>query len=422
MKVALVVDWLCEFGGGERVLKAVNEIYPDADLFAVVDFMPRNYRYLALVQPFRKTRTTFIQRIPFAKKFFKKLLPLMPIAIEQLDLRDYDLIVSLSHSVAKGILTHPEQLHLCYCHSPMRYAWSLYHEYQEELGPVSRILSKIFLHRLRSWDVVNSNSVDAFAANSESVARRIFKYYRRDSEVIYPPVFFENIEEFQKNNPIQDVEAITTRSDPMKLSEDFPTDKEALRNDFGEFSDDLPIEKFRKDFSYFVTASRLVKYKKVGEIAMACTETQHRLLIVGEGPEGRKIRSISKKHPNVEFLGFLNEKDLKNVISGAEAFIFAANDDFGIAPVEAMVLGVPVIAYNKGGATESVIPGKTGIFFDEQNARTIARTLESFDRKDFDSKFIREHALKFSKTSFKRKFRDWVERNLEKHGALKYHL
>ena len=321
MKIAIVHEWLVNYAGSERVLEQILNIYPDADLFSLIDFLPENERGFIK----NKTVTTsFIQNLPFAKTKYRYYLPLMPLAIEQLDLTGYDLVISSSHAVAKGVITGPDQIHICYCHSPMRYAWDMQFQYLRESGldkGLKGLITKSILHKMRIWDVRTAHGVDQFIANSAYIARRIKKVYGRDSVVVYPPV---------------DVNAF----EYCELKEDF-----------------------------YLTASRMVPYKRIDLIVEAFAQMPDKqLIVIGNGPDFQKIKHLAT--PNVKLLGYQPFKILKDYMQRAKAFVFAAEEDFGIIPVEAQACGTPVIAYGKGGALETVIESKydmaTGYFFYEQ--------------------------------------------------------
>jgi glycosyltransferase involved in cell wall biosynthesis len=307
VRVAIVHDWLVTYAGAERVLEQILATYPRADLFSLLEFVPASERAFL---GGRQVHTSFLQRIPGIARRYRSFLPLMPLAIEQLDLSGYDLVLSSSYAVAKGVLTGPDQLHLCYCHSPMRYAWDLQHQYLRETGldrGLKGALARWTLHRMRLWDVRSSIGVDGFIAVSRYVARRIWKAYRRKSTVIHPPV---------------DVEAFTPGGD-------------------------------REGF--YVTASRMVPYKRMDLIVEAfATMPGRRLIVIGDGPEAKRIRS--RGAPNIEFLGHQAFEVLRDRLRRAQAFLFAAEEDFGIAPLEAQACGTPVIAYGKGGVVETVRP------------------------------------------------------------------
>ena len=361
IKVAIVHDWLVAYAGAERVLEEIINCYPDADLFSVVDFIPKNERGFLKNKP---VKTSFIQKLPFAKKKYRTYLPFMPLAVEQFDLSGYDIVISSSHAVAKGVITGPDQLHISYVHSPMRYAWDLQHQYLKETGldrGLKGWLAKRELHKLRMWDLRTANGVDHFLANSRFIARRIWKVYRREATVIYPPV---------------DVDSFS----PCKQKEGF-----------------------------FLTASRMVPYKKIDLIAEAFSlMPDKRLYIIGDGPDFDKVKS--KAAANVELLGYQPFEVLRNYMQRAKAFVFAAEEDFGIVPVEAQACGTPVIAYGKGGALETVTEGETGLFFDAQTPSSIIEAVKRFeDMKDrFIPSKIREKTLRFSKDRFRQEFSSFV--------------
>lgn len=361
IKVAIIHDWLVAYAGAERVLEEIVNCYPDADLFSVVDFIPKNERGFLKNKP---VKTSFIQKLPFAKKKYRTYLPFMPLAVEQFDLSGYDIVISSSHAVAKGVITGPDQLHISYVHSPMRYAWDLQHQYLKETGldrGLKGWLAKRELHKLRMWDLRTANGVDHFLANSRFIARRIWKVYRREATVIYPPV---------------DVDSFS----PCKQKEGF-----------------------------FLTASRMVPYKKIDLIAEAFSlMPDKRLYIIGDGPDFDKVKS--KAGANVELLGYQPFEVLRNYMQRAKAFVFAAEEDFGIVPVEAQACGTPVIAYGKGGALETVTEGETGLFFDAQTPSSIIEAVKRFeDMKDrFIPSKIREKTLRFSKDRFRQEFSSFV--------------
>lgn len=354
IKVAVVHDWLVGYFGAERVLEQILNIFPQADIFTLVDFLPDKRR--AFLKG-KKTRTSFIQKMPFASCKYRSYLPLMPLAIEQFDLTAYDLVISSNYAVAKGVITGPDQLHICYCHSPIRYAWDLMHQYLDETGLTRGIkswLARIILHRMRIWDFRTSAGVDEFISNSHYIARRITKIYRRNSTVIFPPV---------------DIDKFTVSGD-------------------------------KED--YYLTASRLVPYKRIGVIVDAFRNLpDKKLLVIGDGPEYKKIKAMAG--PNVKMLGYQDTESLHRYMQRAKAFVFAACEDFGIAPVEAQACGIPVIAYGRGGALETVIDGKTGMFFEEQSPEAIADAITGFEqsRDQFDPMVIRANAQRFSIDRFK---------------------
>ena len=372
-KVAVVHEWLVDHSGSEKVLEQILQVFPDADLFSVVEFLPDEFKHFI---QHKKVHTTFIQRLPFARKHYRNYLPLMPLAIEQLDVSGYDIVISNSHAVAKGVITSSDQLHLCYCHSPIRYAWDLYHQYLREAGltrGLKGLLAKAFLHYLRQWDLSTANRIDFFVANSHYIARRIDKVYRRSSTVIHPPV---------------DVEGFSLS--PQK--EDF-----------------------------FLTASRFVPYKRMDLIVRAfAAMPEKKLIVIGDGPDFEKVRTVASD--NVELLGFQPFNVLKDHMQRARAFIFAADEDFGMIPVEAQACGTPVIAYRKGGALETVIEGKTGVFFSEQEISAITGAVAKFCDSEgvFDPQLIRAHAESFSVQKFRAQFEDFVDEKADQKLSKKY--
>ena len=359
MKVAIVVDWLTVYSGAERVVEQILKLYPDADLFSLVDFLEEDQR--AFLSG-KQATTSFIQRMPMARKRYRHYLPLMPLAIEQFDLSRYDLIISSSHAVAKGVLTGPDQLHICYIHSPVRYAWDLQHQYLSESG-LSRGLknwvARWSLHYIRNFDARSSLGVNVFIANSEFIARRVQKCYRRPAEVVYPPV---NIQDFS-------------------------------------------LQRSKQEF--YVAASRMVPYKRMDLIAEAFRHMPGRqLVIIGDGPDIHKVRAKAAGAPNITVTGFLPFAQMKGYMQDAKAFVFAAEEDFGITPVEAMACGTPVIAYGKGGALETVIDGRTGLFFPQQNVESLIQAVERFETTGhaIRPESCREQAEHFSVELFRERF------------------
>jgi len=374
MKIAVVHDWFVNPGGAENVLRAILEVYPEADVFSVVDFFNDDQRLKYLSG--KLTTNTFIQKLPFSKSKYRNYLPLMPFAIEQLDLTAYDVILSSSHAVAKGVITSPNQIHICYCHSPIRYAWDMKFEYLTESNltkGLKSLITRYFLHKIRVWDFVSSSNVDAFIANSHFIKRRIEKCYRRDSEVIFPNV---------------DV-------------------------------DYFPLHEVKEDF-YF-TASRLVPYKRIALIAEAFSKMPDKqLIIIGDGPERARVESVSFSSSNVNYLGYQDYEVLKDHMMKAKAFIFAAEEDFGIVPLEAQACGTPVIAFGKGGSLDTVVNKKTGLYFYDQTVESIIEAVHEFDSIQDDllsPSRIREHAQKFSTTVFKEKLNQFVMKKCEEKGV-----
>lgn len=359
MRSAIVHDWLISgVGGGEKVLEAIHKLFP-SPLYTLV----KNGEKLkgTYFQDLEIT-SSFIQKLPRAEKKYKSYLPLFPLAIEHFDLKGYDLVISSSHCAAKGVITSPDQVHICYCHTPMRYAWDLMHDYLREAKldrGVKGFFAKLFLHYLRGWDVHSAHRVDHFIANSKYVAKRIKKFYSRDAEVIYPPV---DLKMFQE-------------------------------------------EKVKEE--YYITASRMVPYKRIDLIVEAFSKMpDKKLIVVGDGPEWGKVKGKAAK--NIELLGFQPDQVLKQLMQKAKGFVFAAVEDFGIVPVEAMACGTPVIAYGKGGICETVIEGQTGLFYPEQTVPAIVDAIRKFEQMEFDSGKCRKRAEEFSPESFDRQFGNFV--------------
>ncbi len=368
LRVAIVHDWLYTIGGAERVLAAILKCFPGADVHCLFDALtPEQRSEIGHVS----SQTSFLSRMPGINRRHRLYLPLMPLAIEQIDLSAYDLVISSSFAVAKGVITGPNQVHVSYVHSPMRYAWDMQHQYLAESGLTRGIkgaLARLLLHRMRIWDVRTNAGVDAYVANSRFVARRIRKLYGRQATVINPPV-----------------------SVPIELPE------RPLAAD-GEQP-------------YFLTASRLVPYKNIRAIAQAFGELpEHRLIIVGDGPEQRRIAAVAGR--NVELRGRVPDAELRRLMAGARAFIFAAEEDFGIVPVEAQAMGTPVIALGRGGALETVIghgPHRTGLFFQDAEPETIAAAVRRFDADDtIQPEDCHTNAMRFSEARFRRDFREFV--------------
>lgn len=368
MKIAIVCDWLVTYAGSERVLGEIIQCFPEADLFAVVDFLPKNQRAFLQNKP---VNTTFIQKLPFAKKFYRSYLPWMPLAIEQLDLSSYDVVISSSHAVAKGVITGPNQIHISYVHSPLRYAWDLQHQYLKETGldkGIKGYFAKRLLHKMRIWDQRTANGVDHFIANSNYIARRIYKTYRRKAEVIYPPV---NLNDFK----------------PSGNKEDF-----------------------------YLAASRLVPYKKIDLIIDSFKQMpDKKLIVIGDGPDRAKIKAKNASAPNVELLGFQSTDVLIDHMQRAKAFVFAAEEDFGLMPIEAQAAGTPVIAYAKGGALETVRgleqSQPTGVFFNEQTVAALCTAIYEFENSlnEITMENCTNNAKKFSPEKFRTQFKQLVD-------------
>ena len=365
LRIAIVHDWLVSMGGAEKVLDELLRCYPDADIFTLVDQLPDKERDFIRQS---SVTTSFINRLPFVKTHYRKFLPLMPFAVEQFDLARYDLVISSSHAIAKGVITGPDQLHISYCHSPMRYAWDLGHEYLETSGlkgPVS-LVARWLLHKIRLWDVCAANRVDRFVANSHFIKRRIQKTYRRDATVIYPPV---------------DMDA-------------------------------FPISGQKEGF--YLTASRLVPYKRVDLIVEAFSELRDReLVVIGDGPEAARVRA--KAGRNIRFLGRVDQAVLIDYMQRARAFVFAAREDFGIVPLEAQACGTPVIAFGRGGVRETIngldSPDPTGVFFEAQDAGSIRDAIMRFERESWriSPDACRANAMRFASVRFRREFTAFVD-------------
>jgi len=365
VKVAIVHDWLTVYAGAEKVLEQLLKLYPHADIFTIVDFLPQKDR---MFLEGHKITTSFIQKLPFAKSKYRHYLPLMPLAIEQFDLSSYDLIISDSHAVAKGVITGPNQLHISYVHSPIRYAWDLQHQYLRESKldhGIKAWMARYMLHKIRLWDIRTSNGVDHFIANSGFIAKRIWKVYRRESTVIYPPV---------------DVEA---------------------------------FELYDKKEDFYLTASRMVPYKKIDLIVEAFSAMpDKKLIVIGDGPDFEKIRA--KAGANIILMGYQPFEVLRDHMQRARAFVFAAEEDFGITPVEAQACGTPVIAFGKGGALETVADGVSGIFFDIQSVDSLCEAVERFETMVFDTGKVSINARKFSKERFLTELKSFIQEKLEK--------
>lgn len=357
MKVAIIHDWLVSYGGAERCLEVFHELFPQAPIFASVydpEKLPKTLSRLNI-------KTSFIQKLPRSKSTYRYYLPLMPIAFESFDLKKYDLILSSSHACAKGVKTSKNTCHICYCYTPMRYAWDMFDEYMkiERVGPLRRLAISFIMLFIRRWDWKNAKNVNYFIAISNFVADRIKKYYQRDSIVINPPV------ETKKFTP---------------------------SNEVGEY--------------YFVV-SRLVPQKRVDIIIEAFNQLGLPLKIAGIGRDLNNLQKMAKS--NIEFLGYQPDAVIADYMAKCKAFVFASKEDFGITPLEAQSAGRPVIVYNGGGAKETLIPGKTGILFDEQAPQSIIEAVNKFGNMNFDSKEIREFALKFDREVFKKKIADYIQ-------------
>jgi glycosyltransferase involved in cell wall biosynthesis len=373
MRVALVHYWFVSRRGGERVIEALCELFPQADLFALV----ADPKTLSPELHQHKLTTSFLQKLPGSRKWHRHMLPLYPLAVEQFDLRGYDLVISSESGPAKGVLTAPETCHICYCLTPMRYVWNFYQEYKHGsgLGPVRKLIFGLTAHYVRLWDQASAARVDHFAAISHSVAARIRKYYRREAQVIYPPV---------------DVTG-------AQVSANFE--------------------------DYYLIVGQLVNYKRVDLAVEACNQLGRRLRIVGVGEEYQRLRR--KAGSTVSFLGALSDEEVQKQYASCRALLFPGEEDFGIVPVEAQACGRPVIAFGKGGATETVVPldqdgvpeRSTGMLFGEQRVDSLVDAILKFEVEEhrFSPPFIRAHAEQFDKRHFLKRMGDFVAEKLEEY-------
>ncbi len=357
LNIAIVCDWLTSPGGAEKVIMALHEIFPNAPLYTSM-YNPE------VVKGFDNAtiHTSYLQNFPLAKKHHQWFLPFFPHIFEKIDLSSYDIVISSSHSCAKGIITKPETLHICYCHSPMRYAWDGSHKYVKDysMNNIIKRLGSSYIHRLRMWDRLTADRVDYFIANSHLVQQRIQKYYRRSSAVIHP---FVDIEKYHLSD--------------------------------------------KKRENFFLAAGRLTPYKRFDLIIEACNKLHLPLKIVGQGVAMKELKAMAGE--TIEFLGYVDDDTLENLFQTAQALIFPQVEDFGITPLEAMASGCPIIAYKKGGSTETVIEGESGTFFNEQTAESLMKALEKFQGLNFDQHEVRRQSLEFDKEVFKKKILGFVE-------------
>jgi glycosyltransferase involved in cell wall biosynthesis len=357
-KIAIVCDWLTNLGGAERVILDMHEAFPDAPIYTSI------YNPEKLPQ-FKDAKiiSSFIQKWPLAKKAHQLYLGLMPYAFESFDLSDYDIVLSSSFACSKGVITKPETLHVCYCHNPTRYVWDDSHQYLKEHGfpGIIKAIAKPLLHKIRMWDSLAAKRVDNYIANSNFVSKRIKKYYHADSKVIHPGVRF-------------------TKSE-------------------------ISLKAEKED--YYIAAGRLKAYKKFDLLVKAFNQTQKKLYIIGRGEHLNYLKKINT-NPNTEFLGFVDEEDLKHYFQNAKALLFPQCEDFGIIPIEAQYFGCPVIAYNKGGATETVINKKSGILFQKQNVDSIIKAIDEFEELDLNPADIHKHAQKFQSKNFQEQLKKYV--------------
>ena len=357
LKVAIVCDWLTNFAGAERVIYKMHQMFPDAPIYTSI-FNPEKMKAFenAVIH------TSFIQHFPKAKTKHQWYLKFYPLAFEQFDLSGYDVVLSSCHSASKGVITKPETLHISYCHSPMRYAWDNSHEYIRNYKMpwfIKKFIPNL-IHKVRMWDRLAADRVDRFVTNSSYVKKRIKKYYKRDATVIHPMVKVK----------------------------------------------DFYISKEKKD--YYLAVGRFTPYKKFDLIVDAFNELPYKIKIVGTGVQEKELKAKAKA--NVEFLGFVDDKKLKDLYARAKGLVFPQVEDFGITPLEAMASGRPVVAFNRGGALETVVDGKTGIFFNEQNVAQLKGAIEKCEEASWDSKTIRDHAKKFDEKIFEEKLRVFIEK------------
>jgi len=363
VNIALIHDWLTNMGGAERVVINFKQLFPEAPIYTTIYNPDKLDDELKNID----VRTSFLQNKRKAKTNHQKYFPFMPMAFESFDLNEYDVVLSSSSSCAKGVITNPNTVHICYCHTPMRYGWEFYYEYlnKEKLSFFKKVFMKYFMNYMRIWDRVSADRVDYFIANSQNVAKRIWKHYRRESVVIHPPV----------------------RTKLFNVSD--------------------------MDEEYFLIVSRLVPYKRIDLAVEAFNEIGLPLVIIGDGSEKQKLQQIAKS--NIKFLGRQPDEVIKEYYSKCRAFIFPGEEDFGITPLEAQASGRPVIAYGKGGALETVVDGETGIFFKEQTVKSLKDAVINFESYKFDKIKIRKHAEKFDEEIFKKKIQEYVQYCYEEH-------
>jgi glycosyltransferase involved in cell wall biosynthesis len=357
MKVAIVHDWLVQYGGAERVVEDFLAMYPDATIYTLVydkKRMPERFQHYHIV-------TTGMQKWPFATKLYKNFLIFMPKQFEALDLSSYDLVISSCSSCCKGVLTNVTTPHICYCHTPTRYVWDMYQQYLSHAGFLKKLFMPSMIHKMRLWDRVAADRVDYFVSNSYYIRKRIKKYYHRDAVTIYPGV---------KLNP-----------------------KPAL-----DKADD-----------YYIIVSRFVYYKRIDLAIEACNKLQKRLVIIGSGDESKMLKKLAG--PTIEFNGSLTDDEVQESFLHAKAFLFPGEEDFGSTPVEAQSAGVPVLAYGKGGARETVISGKTGLFFEEQTVDSLVDCINKFEKDgvSYSRKEIQQYSQKFSQNNFHKNFMAYVD-------------
>lgn len=360
-KTAIVHDWFCNMGGGDKVAEAFLDVMPDSPIYVSC------YLKESLTSKLKhaEIHASFLQKKLNQKKDnHQKFLPLMPTAFESFDLNEYDIVLSSSSSCAKGVITNPRSIHICYCHTPMRYAWEFMYEYTEHMGKMKKVIINLMMNYMKIWDVVSANRVDYFIANSQNVANRIWKHYRRSASVIHPPI---------------DTEYFTPGVE---------------------------------DGVFYLCVSRLVKYKRIDLAVRACNQLQLPLIIIGQGAEYEKLKKIAGK--TVQILGRQSDEVIREYYRKCKAFIFPGEEDLGMAPLEAQACGRPVIAYRRGGALETVIEGKTGVFFEEQTVDSLVNGIEKLETISIDKKECRRNAKRFSHQRFVEQMRKEIERCIER--------
>jgi len=363
LKIALVHDYLVHIRGGERVLLLLSELFPTADIYVLV----YNPCAIPLEWHTRDIRTSFVQKLPFAPRLFRVWAPLYPYAVEQFDLRGYDLVISSSSGFAHGVITQPYTCHICYSLSPFRYAWSWYHELVSNRNPLTSLAIRAILHRIRQWDCQAADRVDYYAAISQVTRQRIRKFYRRDAAVINPPI---DVSQFSVSDEVED---------------------------------------------FYLIVSALMPYKRVDIAIEAFNRLELPLKVIGEGPELRKLKTMANS--NIEILGTLPDEEVRQYYSRCRAFIFTAEEDYGITPLEAQASGRPVIAYGAGGVLETVVDGVTGIFFPQQTSDSLAEAVTRFNPCQFNPQAIRQHAAKFDVSVFKQKMLTFVREKLAEYRS-----
>lgn len=363
MKTAIVHDWLVNYGGAERVVEQMLLLYPDADIYTLV----YDEKKMGKIFPKEKVHTSSLQKIPMAEKLYTKFLSLMPKAFEEFDLTGYDLVIASSSCCAKGVITSPTTPFIAYIHSPMRYAWDLYYDYLKNSGRFTKFFMKRWMPDIRKWDYISSQRIDTLVANSSYIARRIKKFWNRDAAVVYPPV----------------------DTDRLSVSDEAAGD-------------------------YFVVFSRFVPYKRIDLAISACARLNKKLIVIGSGSQEKELKLLaaSCKNADIKFTGRISDSEVKAYLQKCRALIFCAEEDFGIIPVEAQACGRPIIAFGKGGALETVVNEKTGVFFEEQSVESLVKAIEKFEKLDkentFNPKKIREHAEKFSAENFRKNLSEQI--------------